>query len=247
MKKISEIQFDYVHGALKDKVTRAVAGTKTFEDASQKLVDMFYEEFKDSLSLVRLFVTVPFDHLPPFQKKFVSNLAQKKGMGKELKGDTLVLTLAGTRGAKPEWNSVQKSQGHVGIPLISSQFLGEIPMMSRLLQSIGVNLNWFDEQDTKIVIKKVASLSGVFYVGDAQTEIDSMSRKIISAQEFVKENNIKTVFGLGGAYLNKAFATMICFTKENVPKNIPELLISLMSFFKKDTAEFILKEKIFNP
>jgi len=40
-------------------------------------------------------------------------------------------------------------------------------------------------------LKTFKSISGVFYVKDAETEVDNRGRKIIAAQDFVKEEKVK--------------------------------------------------------
>lgn len=245
MAKLSEAKFDLIHGALKAKIEKLLVNSTSFEDASQKFVEMFYEEFKESIVLVRIFGTVPFKQLPAFNQNFVTKLATAKGVASELKNNTLVLSLFGTHGIRAEWNNRKNSQGHIGIPMVSSKFIEAIPMMSRLMKQIGIKLDWFDEKDINIVIKKVANLSGVFYVADAKNEVDQQGRKVISAQDFVTANNVRTVFGLGGMYINKMFTTMICFTKESIDKSVIESFLSVISFFMAATAEVILNDKLF--
>lgn len=64
--------------------------------AAQQFISTIYEEFEDSLALLRMFVSVPFSELPQFNKKFVVELAQEKGITLELKSETPVLSLIAT-------------------------------------------------------------------------------------------------------------------------------------------------------
>ena len=52
---------------------------------------------------------------------------------------------------------IDKSKEHMGIPLISSAFVGAIPMISRLLKELGVPLDWIDSHDSEIIKKTVGS------------------------------------------------------------------------------------------
>src|SRR5512144_2112177 len=99
------------------------------------------------------------------------------------------------------WNDRRNSQGHVGIPLATSDFIEAIPMMSRLLKELGMGLDWIDSNDTSMVARALGSSSGLFYVPDAALEIDAKGRKVIAGQDFVKTHGVKTVFGMGGAFI----------------------------------------------
>ena len=186
---------------LQNKIKGIENKHNTLEDAAQHYMSILYDELKESIILTRLFATIPFKDLPKSNKEFVMTLAHTSGIVKMLKDETLILSLFGTRGAKPEWNDRHKSKGHVGIPLASSDFIDRIPMMSRLLKQLGAGIDWIEETDTRLVAKTFKSMSGVFYVKDAETEVDNKGRKIIAAQDFVKEEKVKTVFGIGGGYL----------------------------------------------
>ena len=66
--------------------------------------------------MARLFASIPFEELPEQNKKFVRTLAQSANISELIKERTLVLTLLGSKGAKPEWNDRRNSQGHISIP-----------------------------------------------------------------------------------------------------------------------------------
>jgi hypothetical protein len=196
--------------------------------------------------LVRLFVTVPFGKLPAVNRSFVTQLANTQGLTGLIKEGTLVLSLLATRGRKPAWNDRRQSQGHIGIPLVSAAFIDRIPMMSRLLNEVGLSLDWIDSQEKVIATKTFIGLSGVFYVPDAKTAVDHQGRKIISAQDFVDDQNVKTVFGLAGGYpISRTFLTLIVFCCEPVERPYVERFLPLISSFKANTTSLVLTEAIF--
>jgi hypothetical protein len=152
----------------------------------------------------------------------------------------------GTRGENAKWNNRQNSQGHVGIPLVSSDFISQIPMMSRLLSELGLGLSWIDSKDSDILGKTMGKMSGTFYVKDAKTETDKSGRKIIAAQDFVNQYNVKTVFGIGGGYLiGSTFITVIIFTRETIEKEQVSEFLPLLNTFKMGTTSLISRGKIF--
>lgn len=243
--KFSDVNFLAVN-ALRNKTEQVLQNCSSLEDASQKFIEIFYEEFSESVILARLFATVPFKKLPAANQDFVSNLAESKGISHLLSDKTLVLSLLGTRGRKDNWNDRRKSNEHVGIPIVSLDFIDSIPMMSRLLKELGVEVNWIDREDTKIVIKLRGSKAGVFFVCDASTDTDQKGRKIISAQDFVEEYKIKTVFGFGGGYgVSENFITTIIFTTETIDRTKAEQLMFMINMIKSATTELVLKGKIF--
>jgi hypothetical protein len=228
-----------------DDITEKTKSCKTLEEAAQTVTDVLYEEFSDSIVLARLFGTVPLGKLPVANRSFVAELADSQGITDLIKDETLILSLLGTRGAEVAWNDRRRSEGHVGIPLASADFIDKIPMMSRLLKEVGLDLDWIDRQEA-ITIKTFAGLSGVFYVPDARTAVDDQGRKIISAQDFVRDNDIKTVFGLAGSYpLKKTFVTLIIFCRETLQKPQVDRFLLLMSSFKAKTTSLASSGAVF--
>ncbi len=80
---------------------------------------------------------------------------------------------------------------------------------------------------------------------DAKTRVDQQNRKIVSAQDFVAAHDIKTVFGLGGSYLNGSFVTIIIFTREFVEQSQAEGFMLLVNAFKIATMRLVMQGAIF--
>lgn len=230
---------------LTDSIRSQASTASNLEAAAQTLVESTYRAFEDSSVLVRLYVTVPFSELPDFNANFVRNLAQSTGVSQELKDDTQVLSLLGTFGKEEKWRDRMQSQGHVGIPLVSAKFVGEIPMISRLLQQIGVGLDWVDPQDIKIVAKDPEKLSGMFYLKDAAVETDSKGRKVIPMQDFVSQYGVKTVFGFARGYDTGAMAVLVVFAGEEIDKNKANSFETLATAFQAATASQVTESRIF--
>ncbi len=231
--------------ALQDAITTATQGSPTLEKASQAYTQAMYNTFKESIVLVRQFATAPYQELPSASRAFVDRVAAEKSIKQGIRNETLVLSLLGTSGSKPEWNDRAHSKGHVGIPLVSAAFIDSIPMMSRLLKELGLGLDWIDQHDANVVVKTMGSMSGVFFVQDAATEVDHAGRKIIAAQDFVTAHGVKSVFGFGGAYIGThTFAVTILFLRETIGKDKAEQFAAGLSSFKTQTMG-LAKKKIF--
>lgn len=222
---------------LEARLKKGLAGVSYLDDAAQKLTDLVFDELQPSLALARVYVTVPYGRLPSTNKAFVDALAEAKQIKSSVKPETLVLSLVGTRGARPAWNDRRQSQGHVGIPLATASFVESIPMVSRLLVELGLGLDWVDKSDVGILARAAGDgVGGVFFVEDAATATDKKGRKIIPAQDFVAENGVKTVFGVGTTFVDGTLATMILFTREKLARTQADLFAPLMRAFKLATT-----------
>jgi hypothetical protein len=232
--------------ALERQVQASTRGCATLEGAAQVFTSLLGQSFPDDVLLARLFVTVPYARLLTPQREFVDALAVKTGIADRITNDTLVLALAGTSGALPEWSDRRRSQGHIAIPLATSDFIDAIPMMSRLLRELGLGLEWIDSKDTSIVARSLGSSSGIFYVREASEETDNRGRKIIAAQEFVQSYGVKTVFGIGGAYMGTdSFLVNIVFCKSFVERASVEPLMGFINRFKASTMEVAKQGHVF--
>lgn len=222
-----------------------IQGAACLEDAAQALASELQGQFEESVVIARVFLTVPYGSLPADSQQFVQNLAQSAGGNSELTDRTPVLALVGTHGAEAQWCDRRKSAGHVGIPLISSVFVEAIPMISRLLRELGVPLTWVDSHDTESVVEHIGRSSGLFFVGDAAEATDQQNRKIIAAQDFVADYQVKSVFGIGGAYENGQMIVTVVFCRDRITRDPAEHFLPLSSLFQGRTAQHIEAGTIF--
>ena len=229
---------------LNKKATSKIKSATNFEQAAQDFIDLFYEQYEDHLALARVFLTIPFAELPDFNRQFVENLAQQNSVSDQLKDHTPVLSLMATRGRQPQWNDRRQSQGHVGIPLISKQFIEAIPMVSRLLKDFGMGLDWVDKVSSGLHVQTFGKSAGTFHVPDAKRSVDEQNRKIIPMQDFVEEQDVRTVFGIGGGY-KTSFMVAIFFTKEEIDKLTVRRYESLVFGFTRKTLLLVQQKRFF--
>jgi hypothetical protein len=231
--------------ALERRVEDELGGQPTLEAAAQRFADILFETFEDSLILARVFVTVPYAKLPPFNQQFLRRMVGPRAS--EVLADRLpVLSLVGTRGRRPAWNDRRRSEGHVGIPLASAEFVDGIPMIASLMKQLGAAIRESDGVETGIVVQSLGSAAGLFYVDDARRAVDSRGRPIIAAQSFVEENGVRTVFGFGGAYATvRNFMAAVLFTSEDVPRAQAERFMRLANTFKAVTLRAASRGNVF--
>jgi hypothetical protein len=228
-----------------EKRTQAqLAGVETLEAASQRFCDLLYTTFEESAVLARVFATVPLAALPASNRAFVQRLVAE---ATPLAPSTPVLSLLGTRGKLPRWNSRQLSEGHLGIPLASTEFIEAIPMIASLVKQLGLEIAGSDGVETAIVTQSLGRVAGVFYVDDAATAVDSRGRRIIGAQDFVATHDVRSVFGFGGAYgLTGTFMVAVVFTSESVSRLQAERFMRLANEFKASTLKVVRRRRVFD-
>jgi hypothetical protein len=224
--------------------TRARQAT-SLDRAAQTLADEFYERFKDLTVLVRVFATVPYAQVPAPVQRFVSALVEARGQAHLLREDTTVLTLMGTRGVLPAWNTRLGSRGHLGIPLVSPEFVDAIPMVARLLSELGVTVEGV-AGGGEYVTRALGNLSGVFYVRDATEALDERERPIITSRDFVADHGVKTVFGFGGAYMmERSFTVIIVFARQTLDHAQVKELAPIANAFKAATMGLVAANRFF--
>jgi hypothetical protein len=231
---------------LRAQVGDRVRGASSLETAAQRLATGIFEAFDPGVVLARVFVTQPYGKVPAEVRAFVDSLSRSKGIAGLLRDDLPVLSLLGTRGTRPAWNERRHSKGHLGIPLAGARFVQSIPMLARLFQEIGMDLKWFDDTQPGLARRLVGGgFNGLFYVADARATVDSAGRHVITAQDFVTANDVKTVFGVGGAYLGGTMIAVIVFSREAVERPVVERFALLISPFKSATSDLVLSGRVF--
>lgn len=216
-------------------------GARSLEDAATRYVEEIYTRYKPSVVLARVYATVPFRELPADDQAFVRRTFKNVAITPE----TVSLSLLGTRGVKPAWNARRESRGHLAIPLVDAAFIEGIPMIARLLAELGVDTRLFESSEQVMARKLIGGFNGVFYVADAGVALDSKGRKIIPAVDFVKENGVKTVFGMGGIYMHGTMVVGIVFTRESLQKTVAETFATTVSQLKIATERLVTERKIY--
>ena len=231
---------------LERRFQRMLHGAPSLEAAAQRYVTTVYDALSESIVLLRLFVTVRYADLPDENRARVLAGCKAIRVGDAVADDTLVLSLLGTVGAEPQWCDRHASANHAVIPLVSRDFVSGIPMISRLLKQLGVELDWIARKDTAIVGKTFGFQSGVFYVADAASWVDSENRKIIGAQDFVAKYGVRTVFGVGGGYVGSpVYTAIISFCRDPIEEEKIERFRSHIDRFKAETSDVVKMGRIF--
>jgi hypothetical protein len=227
------------------KVEPSVKQSQSLEEAAQAVAEALHAQFEESVVLTRVYLTSSFDALPQTNKDFVQKLAESAGSASELKAATPVLSLIGSHGQEADWCDRRNSKGHVGIPLISSAFVGAIPMISRMLGELNVPMDFLDSHDTGIIIENIGSAVGLFFVENAAEATDKEGRKIIAMQDFVANYSVKSVFGIGGAYDSGQLLVVVVFCRDAFSRTTAEHFLTLANLFQRQTNALVSDQHIF--
>lgn len=211
--------------------------------AAQRFVDVLAQTFS-TLALARVFIVTPFQTLPPGEQALATQFAVTAGRTAALAPNTPVLALVGSAGALPAWSARETSSGHRAIPFTDRQLVEGAPMIAALLASLRVDVE--NAETSGVQLRFLAGgLNARFYVPDARTAVDSRGRLIIAAQDFVQAHGIRSVFGMGGAYVGRQLAVAVMFTRELLGEAHVDRFPAFISSFKLETSPLMTQGRLF--
>jgi hypothetical protein len=220
----------------------ALKSAASVQAAAQAFTTIFAQSYS-TVVLARLFAVLPLSRLPPNDQAFALHSVAEDG---RLKPSTRVLSLLGSSGVESAWNSRQGSKAHLAIPLLDRAFVQGAPMIARLLSDLGVDLALLDKGSPIATRRMLGGNNSTFFVPDAQTTVDEARRSIIPALDFVRDYKVRTVFGMGGAYVDGSLAVAIIFSSELIERIVVDRFPSLISNFKMATGEHQAQGRIFD-
>lgn len=225
------------------ELRKAVDGAQSVEAAARCVCEFFYDDLVDSdgeraCALVRFYITQPFARLSEGLQEFALAAAGQQRIG----GETRCLTLLGTAGVEPEWNSRFSSKGHQAIPLLSAEMVAKAPMIAQLIKAFGLNVKDVVGDSGSIVSELGGKTYGVFYVADAMS-----SPYIPALDEFVKPYSIRSVVGFGGALASGEMFAIVLFARTHVTAESAERFRAVALDVKASLLRFSADEIFENP
>ncbi|MEM9492673.1 MAG: histidine kinase dimerization/phospho-acceptor domain-containing protein, partial [Myxococcota bacterium] len=196
------------------------SGSHVMEEVAQRIVRYCYEHLRrdrvgePSAVLARLFCTVSYSDLPNELQRAADAVLD----GESPPPATKCLTLLGTNGVRPEWNSRTGSRGHQAIPLVSADMLKKTPMISHLLRQLGIEVEALLAPREELFISRDQRVYNVFHVEHAQG-----SPYVPAQNEFVIPYGIRSVLGCGGLLRTGQLFALIVFCNVDVPRPTAEL------------------------
>lgn len=206
-----------------------LSSVSSLESAARAWVSAIYEPLADALVLARVFAILPLAALPPYEAELAERMA--RASGSRLDPRAPVLTLLATRGAREDWNHRHRSKGHLALPLASAHAADSSPMVASLLDDLGVRLTSVSWGPRLVSVAREMPEHPTFYVADARTTTDARGHLKIPARSFVRDHDVKTVFGVGGSAGGTIFA-MVLFARQHVTRAVAEELVPLAAEFR---------------
>lgn len=155
-------------------------------------------------ALVRLFVTMPYADLESDLRAAAAAALGGAHASPEMK----CLTLLGTAGEEPHWNSRRTSAGHRALPLPSEEGIARSPMIAQLIRQLGVEAATLVAADAPFMVDRTQHSFNVFHVLEARG-----SPHIPAQGEFVIPYGIRSVLGFGGLFPTGDLFATILFAK----------------------------------
>lgn len=219
---------------------------RSLEECCQRLMEDFQETFRDSIALARTYATVPASLLPAPDRAFVEKVVDSNASGRQVDENTRVLSLLGTSGARPEWRQRYASRGHLAIPLLSEDFVEQIPMLASLIQQLGSSRSWYQKHSgPSAYVSNFGVFTETFFVPDATESVDSSGRLMIPAQDFVEQFKIRSVFGVGGEFLTEGIVVVCIFFSTERLNATPKWLLRLPLLLATVTRSLVSEGKIY--
>lgn len=194
-------------------VRRAARGADSLESAAAAITRYLYEHCvgatgERSCALVRFYKTHRYDALDPALQLFA---AAQLGDAAP-RGDMRCLVLMATAGDEPAWNSRQASRGHRAIPLPSADRIRAAPMIMRLIEDLGVDI------ESLVAAAEPGSRGPEVRTYDVFHVEQALGSPYIPAQrDFVEPYGIVSVVGFGGVLRSGELFAVILFSRELIP------------------------------
>lgn len=194
-------------------VRRAARGADSLEEAADTITRYLYDHCVDAdgrraCALARFYKTHRYGALDPDLQSFAA--AQLGGLAPP--PDMRCLVLLATAGDEPAWNARQSSRGHRAIPLPSAERVRAAPMIMRLVEEMGVDIESLVSAPEAPGRGPEARTYDVFHVEEA------LGSPFIPAQrDFVQPHRIASVVGFGGLLRSGELFAVILFSRATIP------------------------------
>jgi hypothetical protein len=194
-------------------IRRAVRGADSLESAADAITRYLYDNCvassgERSCALVRFYKTHRYGEMEPALQRFAA--AQLGEIPP--RADMRCLTLLATTGDQPAWNARRQSKGHQAIPLPSAERVRAAPMIMRLIQELGVDIESLVSASDPRSRGSDSRTYDVFHVEQA-----AGSPYIPAQREFVEPHRIASVVGFGGLLRSGELFALILFSRDAIP------------------------------
>ncbi len=204
-------------------VTRGIWRADNLEEAAgiltARLRDTLWDPDSDrsAVVLARFYRTISFRDLEPGLQEFAAS-AGRMGPSGPPEPDTKCLTLMGTVGDEPAWNSRHHSVSHRAIPLRSPEVVNRLPMVSRLISDLGMSV--------RALVAGRPSLEGLEHLEDGRVfhvQHAQRSPSIPDQDGFVTPYGVRSAIGFGGPLESGDLWAIVLFTRVEITPSLARL------------------------
>ena len=188
------------------------------------------ETGEPACALVRLFKTHVYQHLPVE----LQTIAREQMAPASPDPETRCLTLLGTTGLLPEWQTRSRSKGHRVIPLPSVEVMTRLPMIIQLVRQLGLEVGSMLHRSPTLLVDWEQRTFNVFHVPEAVGSPD-----IPAQAEFVIPHGVRSVLGFGGMLPGRDLFAVILFSRVPIPRSTAELFRPLALCVKIALLPFV--------
>lgn len=217
-------------------VREAAASAASMETAARAIVQYFRDNIVDkdldepSCALVRFYKVHPLGGLEPELRARVAS-----GIGDvDLVDDVPCLTLLATAGDEEHWNDRHASVAHAAIPLRSAEAVRRLPMIHRLVEQLGLDLEEVVEPQRELFVDLDQRTYNVFHVVDANG-----SPYVPDQDGFVVPYGVRSVLGFGGVLPSGSMFAVILFARTTISSQAAELFRSIALSVKLAVLPFV--------
>lgn len=195
-------------------IRRAVRAATSLEGAADVVVRYLYDHCvsahtgERSCALVRFYKTHRYGALEPALRRF----ADERLGDLPPRDDMRCLALLATVGDEEAWSARRRSRDHQVIPLPSAEAVRDAPMIRRLIEELGMELESVVATDAPVARANNARTYDVFHVEEAHG-----SAFIPAQREFVERYGIASVVGFGGLLRSGELFAVILFSRQPIP------------------------------
>lgn len=192
-----------------------VRGAESLEAAADLVVRYLYDHCMDentgerNCALVRFYKTHRYDALEHEQQTFAAQMLGERSPEPDMR----CLAMLATAGDEPDWNSRRASRGHQAIPLPSADIVRQAPMIARLIEDMGLEIEAVVSGTSPTSRGTESRTYDVFHVEHA-----AGSPHIPAQSEFVLRFGIASVVGFGGLLRSGEMYVVILFSRVVIPK-----------------------------
>ncbi|WP_406694801.1 ATP-binding protein [Singulisphaera sp. Ch08] len=208
---------------------------RSMEGAAERIVRHLYDHLgggrtgERACALVRFFKTHPYCELDPDLQRVAFEMLGRPPDAPGLK----CLTLLATVGDRPEWSDREQSRGHRAIPLPSEEAILRAPMISQLIEQLGLEVGTVLQPDPDVLLDLEQRTFNVFHVPRAR------GSPFVPAQvEFVARHGIESVLGFGGVLPGGDLFAVILFSRVPIPRATADLFKPLALSIKLAVLPF---------